>query len=114
MGFSPDDDLQRVSVVEEVLLVAVAELDPDLPAAEEERERELCPDAWQGGGERQLSVVVADTADSEDQVCPYAGGGGAVTPSEALPATSPRSMCSAYSKCYRAWCWLPISAAMML
>ena len=41
MGFTPDDDLQRVPFVQEVLLFVLAELYPDLPAAESEREREL-------------------------------------------------------------------------
>jgi hypothetical protein len=54
VGLAPDGDLQRVSFVEEVLLVVVAELDPDLPAVEPERERELCPAAGQGGREGQL------------------------------------------------------------
>ena len=67
MGFTPDDDLQRVPFVQEVLLFVLAELYPDLPAAESERERELFPAVWQGGGERQLSVVIADTAESEYQ-----------------------------------------------
>ena len=65
MRLIPDDDLQRVPFVEEVLLFVVAEMDPDLPAVELERERELFPGAWQGGRERQLPVVIADAAESE-------------------------------------------------
>jgi uncharacterized tellurite resistance protein B-like protein len=67
VGLAPDGDLERVSFVEEVLLFVVAELDPDLPAAEPERKRELCSAAWQGGREGQLPVVVADAAESEYQ-----------------------------------------------
>jgi hypothetical protein len=45
---APEDDRQGFPVVEEVLLFVVAELYPDLPAAEPERERELFPVARQG------------------------------------------------------------------
>ena len=78
MCLPADDDFQRLSFVEEVLLVVVVELYPDLPAAEQEREREPCPAAWQGGGERQLSVVVADAAGVWSALVFGFGGGGDV------------------------------------
>ena len=55
MGFTPDDDLQRVPFVQKVLLFVLAEPYPDLPAAESERERELFP-----GRPKALSVEQAE------------------------------------------------------
>ena len=74
MWLAPEADRQWFPVVEEVLLLVVAELYPDLSAAEPEGERELFPAARQGGRERQLSVEIADAAEPEDECGPYAGG----------------------------------------
>src|SRR5208337_3782073 len=75
---APDEYVQRLTFLDEVALLVVGELDPELPSAEAQREGELVPGARQPGREGQPAAEIADAAEPEDQRGPYAGGGGDV------------------------------------
>src|SRR5918995_2988734 len=69
-----DGDLQRRPLVEEVALLVVGQLHPDLPVTEPQRECQCVPDLRQGGRKRQAAVEGANAAKPKDQRRPHAGG----------------------------------------
>jgi hypothetical protein len=71
-----DENVQRLTFLEEVALLIMGELDQELPPAEAQREGELVPGVQQPGREGQPAVEVADAAEPEDERRPYAGGRG--------------------------------------
>src|ERR1700691_3917199 len=75
---TPDEHAQRLTFLDDVALLIVGELDPDLPSAKSQREGELVPGARQPWLEGQLAAEVADATEPEDERGPYAGRGGDV------------------------------------